>query len=293
MLMIASREWDVCLRGRHVLLRTDHKPIRYLQTKARLSAEPFLFQARWLNEIQSYDFDVEHVPGKNNIVPDMLSRRKGYSPILNAMQFVADDFLIKASEAYNTDDWFLVIMKALDGENTQPDVSEAKHVKHFACDGKFIHRIGSNESRVLLPKRGKLRADIISSFHDFALLGIDKIYNSKSHTLYWPRMYREVASFVSICQEFQVNKVQPVIELRLHDIPQNCWDCITADFLSELPVSRYGNDSILVVVDKLSKRGISIPSKKTNTAADVANFIRRKRFFQERCSNVHLVRQGS
>ncbi len=131
-------------------------------------------QARWLDEIQSYDFDVEHVSGKSNVVPDALSRRKDHSPILSAIQLVADDFLIKVSVAYNTDEWSLAIIKALEDENTEPDVSVAKHVITFAYDGKFIHWIGSNESRVFVPKVGTLRADIIPSFHDVAHLGIEK-----------------------------------------------------------------------------------------------------------------------
>ncbi len=79
-------------------------------------------------ETQS-DFYVEHAPGKNKVVPDALSRRKNQTPIPNAMQLVADDFLVKVSQAYNTDEWSLAIINALDDENTEPDVSAAKHVK--------------------------------------------------------------------------------------------------------------------------------------------------------------------
>lgn len=42
--LLAIREWSVYLRGRRFTFRTDHEPIRYLQTKARLSGR----QARWL-----------------------------------------------------------------------------------------------------------------------------------------------------------------------------------------------------------------------------------------------------
>ena len=32
-------------------------------------------QQKWVNKIQAYDFDIEYVKGKNNVVADALSRR--------------------------------------------------------------------------------------------------------------------------------------------------------------------------------------------------------------------------
>lgn len=61
--MIALREWSVYLRGRPFTFRTDHEPIRYLQTKARLSGR----QHRWLDALQEYTYDVAHIPGRLHI----------------------------------------------------------------------------------------------------------------------------------------------------------------------------------------------------------------------------------
>ncbi len=44
---------------------------------------------------------------------------------------------------------------------------------------------------------------------------------------------------------------------------------LSPDFLSELPTSHRGTDVVLLVVDKLSKRAIFIPTSKTVTAPDV------------------------
>jgi len=57
--MISLRHWDIYLRGRNFTFRTDHEPIRYLQSKARLSGR----QARWLDVLQSYTYDTEHITG--------------------------------------------------------------------------------------------------------------------------------------------------------------------------------------------------------------------------------------
>lgn len=58
--MNALRECSVYQQGRSFLLRTDHKPLRYLQSKAPLSGR----QYRWIDTLQEYSYQVEHVPGK-------------------------------------------------------------------------------------------------------------------------------------------------------------------------------------------------------------------------------------
>ncbi len=45
-------------------------------------------------------------------------------------------------------------------------------------------------------------------------------------------------------------------------MPSRCWGVISADFLTKLPTSEQGNDSVLVVVDKLLKRAVFIPTTK-------------------------------
>ena len=49
---------------------TDHYSLQYLRTQPQLSKR----QARWLDFIAEFDFDVVHKPGKSNVVADALSR---------------------------------------------------------------------------------------------------------------------------------------------------------------------------------------------------------------------------
>ena len=55
-------------------------------------------------------------------------------------------------------------------------------------------------------------------------------------------------------------------------IPTNPFDTITMDFITELPLSN-GYDAILVVVDKLTKYGLFIPSHGSDTAKDTAQLL--------------------
>ena len=57
--------------GRKFELRTDHHGLKYLFDQPNLNAR----QARWLELISEFDFDIVYVKGKENHVADALSRR--------------------------------------------------------------------------------------------------------------------------------------------------------------------------------------------------------------------------
>lgn len=69
--LISVRKWDVYLRGVPFSSNTDHEPIRFLQSKPKLSPR----QQRWLDIFQQYDFNINHVQGTKNIAADALGRR--------------------------------------------------------------------------------------------------------------------------------------------------------------------------------------------------------------------------
>ena len=59
------------LLGRHFKIRTDHAALRYLQK----TPEPIGQQARWLDVIGEFDFEIEHRPGRNHGNADAMSRK--------------------------------------------------------------------------------------------------------------------------------------------------------------------------------------------------------------------------
>jgi len=61
-------KWEHHLRDVHFTLQTDHKNLTYLNTELKQKVQ------RWKLAVQEYDFDIEHIPGKDNIVADGLSR---------------------------------------------------------------------------------------------------------------------------------------------------------------------------------------------------------------------------
>ena len=59
------------LLGRHFRIRTDHAALTWL----RKTPDPIGQQARWLEQMEEYDFDIEHRPGTRHGNADALSRR--------------------------------------------------------------------------------------------------------------------------------------------------------------------------------------------------------------------------
>ena len=61
------------LHGHFFTLYTDHSALQFLMGGGAARSTNRKHH-RWLAELQSYDFISEHRPGKENIVPDALSR---------------------------------------------------------------------------------------------------------------------------------------------------------------------------------------------------------------------------
>ena len=52
-------------------MRTAHNSLWFFLEQKQLQER----QQKWVSKIQAYDFDIEYVKGKNNVVADALSRR--------------------------------------------------------------------------------------------------------------------------------------------------------------------------------------------------------------------------
>ena len=52
------------------MVYTDHEPLKYLYSQPNISSR----QARWLEKLSELQLEVVYLPGRDNIVADVLSR---------------------------------------------------------------------------------------------------------------------------------------------------------------------------------------------------------------------------
>ncbi|KYB28566.1 Retrovirus-related Pol polyprotein from transposon 17.6-like protein [Tribolium castaneum] len=76
-LIWATRTFRPYLEDRKFKIRTDSRVLTWLQTTQNERAK----LARWALELQHYNFELEHCPGRDNELPDFLSRNPSGPPI--------------------------------------------------------------------------------------------------------------------------------------------------------------------------------------------------------------------
>ena len=76
-LLSACQHWRHYLHGTQPFtLLTDHDSLKYHKTMPHLSSR----LARWVEKMAEFDYVLRHIPGKDNVVADALSRRADLKP---------------------------------------------------------------------------------------------------------------------------------------------------------------------------------------------------------------------
>ena len=88
-------------------------------------------------------------------------------------------------------------------------------------------------------------------------------------------MKKDVAGYISRCMECQKVKAEhrnPTGFLQPLPIPEKKWEVITIEFITKFPRTTRKHDSIMVVVDKLTKDDHFVPIKMTHTKTNLQKF---------------------
>ena len=101
--LFAVEKWRYYLIGRKTVIKTDHKPLKYLLEQG-LCTEG---QHTWLLKLHSHKFKVEHKKGKKNVAADNLSRKLDTGePTVFMITTVESDWL-KQLKAHGRYSWIL------------------------------------------------------------------------------------------------------------------------------------------------------------------------------------------
>ena len=162
------------------------------------------------------------------------------------------------------------IYRMVNGE--KPHSQSAKNtLKKFHIKDKQLFK---NGRKCIAKKEDRIK--LLTEFHDSKAAlhpGIQRTYEQLSQYYFWPDMFNMVKLYVQTCDKCQRIKHhnQPLErELQPLEIPTKPWQSVSLDFITHLPTTTQGNNSILVVVDRFSKMAHFIPTKDTVTGNETA-----------------------
>jgi hypothetical protein len=104
--------------------------------------------------------------------------------------------------------------------------------------------------------------------------GSTKMYKDLKARYWWKDIMRDMAHYVACCDTCSRVKIEhqkPVGLLKPLEIPIWKWEDISMDFIVGLPWAPKGNDSIWVIVDRLTKVAHFVPVKVTFGTERLAN----------------------
>ncbi|GJP31378.1 hypothetical protein CLOM_g12018 [Closterium sp. NIES-68] len=235
----AFKIWRCYLAGADVTVRTDHKSLQYLRAQPNLNPR----QIRWLDYLES------------NFTYKITSKK---APTI--LPTPSPDHLPNGlfTHGYSTDPFFVN-----DG-----------HLPITTRKGVYYLRSGTDG--IWVPSYRLLRELLIQEVHDSNLsghFGVDKTLKALQQFYYWPDMVTDVQRYVAacpICQRMKSSHQRPTGLLQPLEPPQRPWQHVTMDFVTGLPAEPSENDTVLVVVDRLTKMAHFAPCRTTITAEETA-----------------------
>ncbi|GJW21833.1 reverse transcriptase domain-containing protein [Tanacetum coccineum] len=200
-----------------------------------------------------YDYEIRYYPGKANVVVDALSRKKRVKPKrVRAMNMtlqssIKDRILAAQKEAV---DESAGLQKGLD------EMIEQR-------SDRTLYYL----DRIWVPLKGDVRTLIMDEAHKSKYSvhpGADKMYYDLRDRYWWPGMKKDIAEYVSkclTCLKVKAEHQRPSGRLQQPEIPVWKWEEIAIDFVTKLPRTSSGHDTIWVIVDRLTKSAHFLPMR--------------------------------
>jgi hypothetical protein len=115
------------------------------------------------------------------------------------------------------------------------------------------------DERLVVPKDQELRTKILDEAHQSKLSihpDSSKMYSDMKSKFWWTKMKKEIAAYVARCNNCCRVKdihMKPASLLQSLYVPKWKLEEISMNFITKLPFTQKDNDSIWVIVDRLSK----------------------------------------
>jgi hypothetical protein len=289
--ILALKEWRAELTSLpHFLIITDHKALEYFGTKRLLNER----QIRWMGLLSQFHFQITYRPGKENAIADILSRKDELTPTQKAAKeaekmrtvLPPEVILVPVETQDNQDETpvgnpvenLRVTEETLQANRTDPDLDEERaKARNHTPPWELTDGLLFRDKKLVIPDgHDNLRTRLLRQIHDTTATahpGKTKMRIFTKRYYWWPTWGDDADRYVANCHECRrSHKPRDKTPGLLHPlpVPLRTWDDLSMDFHSPGSTSN-GCDNIFVVVDRLSKRHVSLPTSKNATAKTAAS----------------------
>ncbi|KAI3811031.1 hypothetical protein L1987_20746 [Smallanthus sonchifolius] len=150
-------------------------------------------------------------------------------------------------------------------------VTEGNMYEEMSCGVELLLESKSNGllyylNRIWIPDRDDLRTFLMNEAHKTRYSihpGADKMYQDLRQQYWWPGMKKDIALYVAkclTCSKVKAEHQRPSGLLEQPEIPVWKWENLAMDFITKLPRTSSGYDSIWVIIDRLTKSAHFLPS---------------------------------
>ena len=274
-LLYALKKWRHYLYGTRISAYTDHQSLLLWHS----FKNPTGRKARWIMQLSEYNVELFYKPGLQNIVADTLSRRSDYVSLNNISQVQFGEKLLSLiRENYQYDKHFKDIVAYYESGSDVVPKKLSSYVDWFKYrDGLLWDvRKPNKRPRLCVPRNLEILDMIFKEVHSNILsghLGYAKTLHRMLELFYFPKMHyriREMLRKCVSCQSAKHSTKASRLPLQPLDVPSEPWESVSMDFIVELPMTERGFDALMVVVDRLTKFCILIPTTTNASARDVA-----------------------
>lgn len=239
------------LVGAKFHLETDHSALIWLlrlkDAKGRL--------ARWILSLQEYDFEVTHRPGRENVVPDALSRCFDLNSVVQLQ-----------------DKWYSSLFtKITDSPSDHPEFRIENGRLYKNCRIKNPLGVIEHKWKLVVPRED--REDLLRKYHNEPVaghFGFFKTFNRLAEFCYWPKMRQDVKKWIKkcdVCKGCKAPNTTLAPSMGKHVEAKRPWEFISADYIGPLVRSSHGYTNILVLLDKFTKFVLLFPLRNAKTPA--------------------------
>ena len=173
---------------------TDNKGLKYLLDQPNLNAR----QARWLAFLSEYDFEIQHIKGKENKVTDPLSRNAKLN-FTTAIGTSVSDLNEQLKEGIKEDEIYQKLQTTAKEEPTE------NLIKGYSLNenGFLLYK-----DKLYVPKVKLLILDEVYKTPYSGHPGYQKTITMLRKEYFWPNMKSEVAKYIARCLDCQQVKTE-------------------------------------------------------------------------------------